>query len=128
MSNVVSEQVKRLIVENDLRKAFDVLLKTVNEDSDLYRLLISTYSRYRQLESHQINGTLHTEMIQMENNKIRSSLFKILDELNYTDFEPDLEAKIYIKEQSTTKTLPEKETLPELSFWERIVKWFKEKF
>jgi hypothetical protein len=68
-----SQDVKTLVVKNELRKAIAILKQNANDDS----LLILLESRLTLLETEEMQGTISRENASLERNKIRAALLNI---------------------------------------------------
>jgi|GEM_PF-4068664 len=85
---------RALLYAKKFDQLLDVLPQIISENSDLYKTLIKTYSRYQCLVPHKICETMPTDIIKLEENRICTSLLEIINQLKQSDIRGDLQIEI----------------------------------
>jgi hypothetical protein len=121
MMNVIIKKVQMLIAEGKILEALEMLLTTVDRNSDKRQQLLKLRNRLQKLEIENSNNLLPSEFVNLERSNISKSLLDMTYRLNNEDFEKDINVTIVLKGSKTAISPTKSERF---SFWH----WFKNLF
>lgn len=115
--DIVKDKVMNLISEGKISEALNILRKTVNHSSPAFQELILIYSRYEQIKMHKIQGTVSSDFISLEENRIRSSIVDLIYRLKHEDYEKGINVTVELRSNEKNKFQPNKD-----NWWIRFKK------